>query len=121
MMISFLNSTDQTALKAINSEVLDNRNHYQHAANNARLPEDQLTWSAFYKARSLAMVFKNRKIPRAQLKAMCQTFNIPYLELVCDMPVGWNSSDMMPCAFLKMEKAIRAVLAHQDWDASVRT
>ena len=65
------------------------------------------------------MIFKHRKIPRAQLKDMYKTLGIKYLELVCDMPVRWNSTDKMLNAFLKIEKAIRAVLAVQDWDKSV--
>lgn len=112
--------TDETALKSFNSEALDNRNHYQHLPGHARLPEEQIEWSAFYKARCLALIFKGRKIPRQQLKDMCNTLRIPFLELVCDMPVRWNSTDKMLGAFLKMEKAIRAVLSVQEWDDSVR-
>jgi hypothetical protein len=96
------------------SKALDNRHHYEHVAGDARLPEDQETWSAFYKARCLAMIFKHQKTPCSQLKDMCKTLNILYLELVCDMLVRWNSTNKMLTAFLKMEKAIRAVLSVQD-------
>ncbi|KAG4427139.1 hypothetical protein IFR05_017378, partial [Cadophora sp. M221] len=107
-------------LKLVNLVALDNRNHYQQVAGRACLPEDQLTWSAFYKACCLAMIFKSRKVPRQQLKDMCNTLKIPFLELVCDIPVRWNSTNNMLTAFLKMEKAIRAVLSVQEWDEFVR-
>ena len=51
---------------------------------------------------------------------MCKTLNIQFYELVCDMPVRWNLTDKLLTAFLKMEKAIRAVLNVQEWDESVR-
>ena len=45
---------------------------------------------------------------------------IKYIELMCDMPVRWNSTDKKLTAALKMEKAIRAILMQQEWDLSVR-
>lgn len=45
---------------------------------------------------------------------------VKYLELACDMPVRWNSTDKMLTTALKMEKPIRAVLLNQEWDPSVR-
>jgi hypothetical protein len=46
---------------------------------------------------------------------------ISYIDLMCDMPVRWNSTDRMLGAALRMEKAIRVVLYNQEWDSSVRS
>ena len=56
----------QTALKAIKS------NPNEHA-NRAILPDDER--SAFFKIRCLAIIFKLRKLPRAQLKRICAILN----------------------------------------------
>jgi len=82
------------------------------------LPDDER--SAFFKIRSLAIIFKLRKLPRSQLKRMCTTLNIKFIDLMCDMPVRWNSTDNLLKAALRMEKPIRAVLMNQEWDQSVR-
>ena len=108
----------QAALKAIKSNPNEHRHHYQHEANRAILPDDER--SAFYKIRSLAIIFKLRKLPRAQLKRMCTTLNIKFIDIMCDMPVRWNSTDNLLKAALRMEKPIRAVLMNQEWDQSVR-
>jgi hypothetical protein len=50
---------------------------------------------------------------------MCIAMNINYIDLVCDMPVRWNSTDNMVKAVLRMEQAIRVVLTTQQWDRSV--
>ena len=76
---------------------------------------------AFYKIRSLSILFKLRKLPRKELKEMCKVLGISYIDLMCDMPVRWNSTDRMLGAALRMEKAIRAVLYNQEWDSSVRS
>jgi hypothetical protein len=51
---------------------------------------------------------------------MCKTLDIKYVDLLCDMPVRWNSTDKMIKTALRMEKPIRAVLLNQEWDQSVR-
>jgi hypothetical protein len=51
---------------------------------------------------------------------MCNTLGIKYKELVCDMPIRWNSTDKMLRMGLEMEKAICTVLGIQDWDKSVK-
>jgi hypothetical protein len=51
---------------------------------------------------------------------MCKALKIPYRDLVCDMLIRWNSTDKILAIGLDLEKAIRAVLQYQEWDASVR-
>ena len=51
---------------------------------------------------------------------MCALLKILYIDMMCDMPVRWNSSDKMVKAALRIEMAIRAVLSSQKWDESVR-
>jgi zinc finger BED domain-containing protein 1 (E3 SUMO-protein ligase ZBED1) len=107
-------------LKAIKAVPNEYRHHYQHRNDHAELPSNDVERSAFFKVRSLSILFKLRKVPRAELKAMCVAMKINYLDLVCDMPVRWNSTDKMVKAVLRMEPAIRAVLTAQQWDKSVR-
>lgn len=84
------------------------------------MANDDSERSAFFKTRSLAILFKLRKLPRVELKAMCKVYNIKYIDLMCDMPIRWNSTDKMIKAMLRMERAIRTVLREQQWDESVR-
>ena len=107
-------------MKAIKSEPNESRSYYQHKADHAHLPDNRLERSAFFKLRSLAIIFKLRRLPRDELKRMCKTLDIKYLDLMCDMPIRWNSTDKMLQAALRMEKPIRAVLMNQEWDTSVR-
>lgn len=107
------------AMKAIKAEPREHRHEYQHR-NGAAPPPPPGQKSAFYKLRSLAIIFKLRKVPRAQLKSMCKTLGVDYCELVCDMPVRWNSSDTMVSAGLQMELPLDHVLRGQKWDQSVR-
>ena len=51
---------------------------------------------------------------------MCNTPEIKYRDLMCDMPVRWNSTDKMLSIGLHLKKAISAVLVTQEWDKSVR-
>lgn len=88
------------ALKAIKAVPNEYRYHYQHCNNHAELPSNDVERSAFFKVRSLSILFKLRKVPRAELKAMCVAMKINYLDLVCDMPVQWNSTDKMVKAVL---------------------
>ena len=52
---------------------------------------------------------------------MCKLYDIKYVDLMCDMPIRWNSTDKMIKAMLRIERAIRAVLREQQQDESVRT
>jgi hypothetical protein len=109
-----LEYTKNPALKAIKAEPAKSRSYYHQKTNEAFLPNNQDERSAFYKLRSLAIIFKLRKLPREELKRMCKTLDIKYLDLMCDMPVRWNSTDKMIKAALRIEKAIRAVLLNQE-------
>jgi hypothetical protein len=108
-------------LKAIKAVPREHRHEYQHVPGQANLPGDNFERSAFFKIRSLSIIFKLRRVPRDQLKKECLHLNIKWRELVCDMPVRWNSTDKMLMAALHLEKAIRNVLQAQEWDVSVRT
>jgi hypothetical protein len=99
-------------LKAIKASPNEHRHHYQHTNNAAPIASDDER-STFFKTRSLSILFKLRKVPRAELKKMCEVFGIKYIDLMCDMPIRWNSTDKMIKAMLRMEKAIRAVLTAQ--------
>ena len=70
--------------------------------------------SCFYKIRSLSIIFKLRRLPRIQLKRMCNLLGIVYIDLMCDMPIRWNSTDKMLKATIRIEPAIRAVLVAQE-------
>jgi hypothetical protein len=106
-------------LKAIKAEPLEHRHEYIHETSAAPLPPN---WerSSFFKLRSLSVIFKLRKQPRAQLKEACKLLGIDWKELVCDMPVRWNSTDKLLKAAKHLEGAIRRVLERQQWDKSVR-
>jgi hypothetical protein len=97
------------ALKAIKAEPKEHFSDY-HYTNNKVPPPPSTKRSAFYKLRSLSIIFKLRKLPRAQLKSMCATLGIKYRDLMYDMPIQWNSTDKMLTIGLYMEKAIKAVL-----------
>jgi hypothetical protein len=113
-LLALVNITNNIALKAIKSEPNKSRSYYQHKADHAYLPDNRLEFSAFFKLRSLAIIFKLRRLPRDELKRMCKTLDVKYLDLMCDMPVRWNSTDKMLQAALRMEKPIRAVLMNQE-------
>jgi hypothetical protein len=104
------NILKKPALKVIKAELAKSRSYYHQKTNKAFLPNNQDERSAFYKLRSLSIIFKLRKLPRDELKRMCKTLNIKYLDLIYDMLVRWNSTDKMIKAALRIEKAIRAVL-----------
>jgi hypothetical protein len=89
------------ALNAIKAAPNEHRHHYQHANDQATLDSDER--SSFFKTRSLSILFKLRKLPRAELKAMCKLYDIKYVNLMCDMPIRWNSTDKMIKAMLRME------------------
>jgi hypothetical protein len=78
--------------------------------NNQAPPPPSSKRSAFYKLHSLSIIFKLRKLLRAQLKSMCATLGIKYIDLIYDMLIQWNLIDKMLNAGLKIEKAIKAVL-----------
>jgi hypothetical protein len=51
---------------------------------------------------------------------MCKTSGIDYIDLVCDMPIQWNSTDKLLKAIIRMEKFLHSVLMNQDWNSLVR-
>ena len=110
---------DPLALKAIKAQPQEHRHEYVHDANEASLPPD---WerSSFFKIRSLSLIFRLRRLPRSELKAACKILGIDWRELLCDMPVRWNSTAKLLKAALQLEGAIRRVLKDQQWDKSVR-
>jgi hypothetical protein len=112
---------DFKALKAIKATPREHRHEYQHQHGEANLAGDDFERDSFFKVRSLAIIFKLRRIPRAELKKECIHLGIKWKELMCDMPVRWNSTDKMLKAVLHLEKPIQRVLLNQDWDESVRT
>jgi hypothetical protein len=110
---------DPLALKAIKAQPQEHRHEYVHNANEASFPPD---WerSSFFKIRSLSLIFRLRRLPRSELKAACKILGIDWRELLCDMPVRWNSTAKLLKAALQLEGAIRRVLKDQQWDKSVR-
>ena len=51
---------------------------------------------------------------------MCKALDIKYRDLMCDMPIRWNSTDKMLSTGLHLKKALDAVLLAQEWDNSVK-
>jgi len=107
-------------LKSIQATPKEQPYKYYHTNHNAQLPDPNVERSAFFKLRSLAIIFKLRKTPRDQLKQMSATLNVKYRDLTCDMPVRWNSTHKLLQTGLHLEKPLRAVLLNQTWDDSVR-
>jgi hypothetical protein len=111
------------ALKALKAEAKENRHEYEHKPNRAVLSIDEQetkSRSALYKARTQTIIFQNRRLPRYQLIRQCKSFNIKYRRIPLDMPVRWSSTATMLKIFLSMKPAIQAVMATQQWDASVK-
>jgi hypothetical protein len=106
--------TSLLALKAIKASLRENQAEYQHQHEEAALPLDRDERDVYFKTRSLAVLFKLRRLPRDELKRECIHLGIPWRELTMDMPVRWNSTDRMNKAMLHLERPIRAVLLRQD-------
>ncbi len=106
-------------MKAVKSEAKASRQHYAYAAGKATTPPEGER-NAFFVVRCLALIFKQRKRPREDLKNACKYLEILFIELVNDMPVRWGSTDKMLKALIRMEQPIRMVLRQQTWDPSVR-
>jgi hypothetical protein len=79
-------------LKAIKAEPTEARHEYIHEGNAAPLPPN-FERSYFFKSRSLAVIFRLRKLSREELKDACDALGIDFKELVLDIPVRWNSTD----------------------------
>lgn len=109
----------QAALKALKANIhADGRHHYEHIPGLAVGDGEEV--NAFFKTRSLAGIFKKRRLPRQELREMCQHLKITFLDIPLDMPTRWSSTDKFLKVVLRMEPAIRAVLANQQWDPSIR-
>jgi hypothetical protein len=68
-------------LKAIKASLNEYRHYYQHT-NNATPIASNNKRSTFFKTRSLSILFKLQKVPRAELKKMCEVFRIKYINLI---------------------------------------
>jgi hypothetical protein len=88
-----INTDLYLALKVIEAQPKEHRHEYQYADGRAPAANENLERSAFFKLRSLSILFKLRKVPRAQLIAICATLEIEYIDLMCHMPIQWNSTD----------------------------
>jgi hypothetical protein len=76
------------ALKAISADSKEHSYEYDFKPGNASNPDVLIPIrSAFNKARTLSFLFRNRRLPREELKEQCRVKGIDYRRTVCDMSV----------------------------------
>jgi hypothetical protein len=110
-------------MKKLKAEPKKHRYEYEHKHGQACITEtnrDGKACTSLFKFRSIGVIFRNRRLPKSQLQAQCKAHNITFRRAAVDMPVRWNSSSKFVKEILRQKDPIRAVLAVQDWDESVR-
>ncbi len=76
------------ALKAILAESKENRYKYDFKLGKALNPDSSIpTRSAFTKCRAISLLFRNRRLPRLELKKQCRAKEISYRRTAFDMLV----------------------------------